>query len=323
MRTSYDRNDRKEHFDGQNLRERSRKAMLRRRGQLRAKVILLNSAVALIVIMIVLVCKVISLNSKDSIDSLQMADNKSQQGKQNQVQQKKGSKTPEANAATSASIATTPAPVNGPDQWIRKNLDASKPMVALTFDDGPYTPVTKRILATLKKYDERATFFCVGSRVDQYAQMVQQEYAQGCQVASHTYGHVNLTKLKKKKIKKEINKANAVLQKTIGCPSTVLRPTGGLINAKVCSAVGEPMVCWSIDSEDWKSRNKKKILKKCKHVRDGDIVLMHDLYPATAAAVEKLVPSLKKQGFLLVTVDELFYYKGIQTKAGAVYYSGR
>ena len=192
-------------------------------------------------------------------------------------------------------------------------------MVALTFDDGPYTPVTKRILATLQKYNEKATFFCVGSRVGQYSQMVQQ----GCQVASHTYGHVLLTKLKKKKILAQINKCNTVLQRTIGCSSTVLRPPGGLVSEKVRNTATEPLVCWSVDSEDWKSRNKKKVLKKCRNIKDGDIVLMHDLYPSTAAAVEKLVPRLKKKGFQLVTIDELFYYKGITLENGKVYYSAR
>ena len=58
-------------------------------------------------------------------------------------------------------------------------------------------------------------------------------------------------------------------------------------------------------------------------MEDGDIILMHDLYPTTAKAVEKLVPKLVKKGFQLVTIDELMYYKGIEGKSGKVYYSGR
>lgn len=83
------------------------------------------------------------------------------------------------------------------------------------------------------------------------------------------------------------------------------------------------MYYWSVDSEDWKSRNTKKIIKQCKSIRDGDIVLMHDLYPTTAAAVEKLIPSLVKKGIQLVTLDELCYYKKLNVKPGKVYYSGR
>ena len=83
------------------------------------------------------------------------------------------------------------------------------------------------------------------------------------------------------------------------------------------------MIYWSVDTEDWASRNSKKILKKCKSISDGDIVLMHDLYPSTAEAVEKLVPKLRKKGFQLVTVEELFYYKGIDAEGGKVYFSGK
>ena len=83
------------------------------------------------------------------------------------------------------------------------------------------------------------------------------------------------------------------------------------------------MVCWNVDSEDWKSRNTKKVLKRCNSIQDGDIILMHDLYPTTAKAVATLVPKLRKKGFQLVTVDELFYYKGIKAEAGKVYYSGK
>lgn len=98
---------------------------------------------------------------------------------------------------------------------------------------------------------------------------------------------------------------------------------GGAVNDKVKKNVKVPMVCWNVDSEDWKSRNTKKILERCHSIGDGDIVLMHDLYPTTARAVAKLVPQLKKKGFQLVTVDELFYYKGIKTEGGSVYFSGK
>ena len=83
------------------------------------------------------------------------------------------------------------------------------------------------------------------------------------------------------------------------------------------------MMYWSIDTDDWKWRNAAKVLSECKNAKDGDIILMHDLYPSTAEAVKKLVPRLKKKGYQLVTVDEMFYYKGIKAKAGKVYASGR
>lgn len=299
------------------LRERGNRSLAKRKKELRAKLILLNSALALILIMIVLVCKVISLNHQGN-DALKDSDKVSTQadadGKKNDTQ--KAKVTPEP------SPVATEAPV-GADRWLRKDLDPDKPMVALTFDDGPYTPVTKKILATLKKNDAKATFFCVGNRISTYSSVVEQAYSQGCQLASHTYAHAVLTKLKKQQIIWQLEKADQAMQKVIGCSTTALRPPGGIVNDKVHNTVNVPMVCWNVDSEDWKSRNKKQILKRCQSIQDGDIVLMHDLYPTTASAVQTLVPQLIKKGYQLVTVDELFYYKGIKTEPGKLYFSGK
>lgn len=196
-------------------------------------------------------------------------------------------------------------------------------MVALTFDDGPYTPVTSKILKVLKKYDARATFFVVGNRVPQYKDMVKQAYEQGNEIATHTYNHANLTKLSKKGIKSELDKSKEAIKDVIGCGFSALRPPGGNINDKMRSVIKVPMIYWNVDTEDWKSRNSKSVLNECKVIQDGDIVLMHDLYTSTADAVKKLVPRLVKEGYQLVTVDELFHYKGINAEGGKVYMSGR
>lgn len=311
--------------DMNSLRARSRNSMARRKKQLRTRLILMNSAIALIIILIVLVCKVIALNKENMAADLEKGTktaNKTEQKKETGKKNTKKDVKEKKPTSTQTPVPTAQA-VTGTDKWLRKDLDPNKPMVALTFDDGPYAPVTRKILSVLKKHDSKATFFCVGNRLTNYAQTVKLAYEQGCQIASHTYDHVQLTSLKKKKIKSQVAKTDKSLEKIVGCKTTALRPPGGFVDKKVRKAVDVPMVCWSIDTQDWKSRNKKKILKQCKSIRDGDIVLMHDLYPTTAAAVEKLVPKLKKKGFLLVTVDELFYYKGISPQAGKVYFSGR
>ena len=306
----------------ESLRTRSRISLERRKKQLRGKIILINSALALVIIMFVLVGKVVSLNHSSG-ETVEDADKAGKQAEAETVKKdsKKGSSN-KSKATPEPTPVVTEAP-DGSERWIRKDLDSSKPMVALTFDDGPYAPVTERILKVLKKYDSSATFFCVGNRVPNYTSVVKQAYEQGCQLASHTYEHAILTKLKKKKITWQVEKVNQVMQDTIGCQATALRPPGGLVSDKVKSTVKVPMVCWNVDSEDWKSRNAKKVLERCASIEDGDIVLMHDLYPTTADAIEKLVPRLVKKGFQLVTVDELFYYKGIDAEAGTVYFSGK
>jgi len=303
---------------GKSLRERAEKSRMKRQKEIRNHMLLLSMGLALVIIMVVLVSKVVSLNSSNHSD-VKVADDSEKRSAakdKDQRQQKK------------EEAAETPKPTKKPQaegigKWLRKDLDSKKPMVALTFDDGPYAPVTEKILVTLKKHDARATFFCVGNRVPRYSAVVKQAYGQGCQLASHTYEHKILTSVKKKQIIWQVKKTDSTFEEIIGCHTTALRPPGGAVNDKVKKNVKVPMVCWNIDSEDWKSRNTKKILERCQSIGDGDIVLMHDLYPTTAKAVAKLVPQLKKKGFQLVTVDELFYYKGIKTEGGSVYFSGK
>lgn len=302
------------------LRERASKSQQRRKKELRSKIILINSGLALIIIMIALVCKVVSVNQQNG-DAITVAERQNNAAK-SENEKKDNTKNEKKKDAASPEPTATAAPI-GTDRWVRKDLDKSKPMVALTFDDGPYAPVTSKILSVLEKYDAKATFFCVGNRIPSYAAVVKQAYSQGCQIASHTFEHKALNQLKKKQITAQIKKTDDALQKVIGCRTTALRPPGGFVNDKVKAAVKVPMVCWNVDSEDWKSRNTKKILKRCRSISDGDIVLMHDLYPTTAKAVSTLIPQLYKKGFQMVTVDELFYYKGIKATGGTVYYSGK
>lgn len=303
---------------GKSLRERAEKSRLIRKKKIRNQMLLLGMGLALIVIMILFVHQVVSFNSSSPSDMAAADASNKQSVSQDKNQPKKDKEEP-----TETPEPTKPPQAEGTDKWLRKDLDAEKPMVALTFDDGPYAPVTEKILATLKKYDAKATFFCVGNRVPGYSAVVKQAYRQGCQLASHTYEHKILTSVKKKQIIWQVKKVDATFEEIIGCHTTALRPPGGAVNDKVKKNVQIPLVCWNVDSEDWKSRNTKKILSRCRSIEDGDIVLMHDLYPTTANAVEKLVPELKKKGFQIVTVDELFYYKGIKAEGGTVYFSGK
>ncbi len=305
--------------EGKSLRERANRSQQRRKRELRSKIILVNAGLALIIIMVILVCKVVAINRQNNEIK------KDGQSIQVEAEAKNG-KSPEGDkkdkAAASPSPAVTKAPT-GSAMWIRKDLDKNKPMVALTFDDGPYAPVTEKILKVLEKYDAKATFFCVGNRIPTYTEVVKKAYSQGSQIASHTFEHKILNDLKKSQINAQIKKTDSALQKVVGCSTTALRPPGGFVNDRVKKAVKIPMVCWNVDSEDWKSRDTKKILSRCRSIGDGDIVLMHDLYPTTAQAVVKLVPQLHKKGFQMVTVDELFYYKGIKAEGGTVYFSGK
>ena len=281
-------------------------------GDSRSIWIMISAAVVLGIVIIAMAVQLVRLNRQGE-------QNKSQIKTEASVDQKKKN----TNEAEKPAGTKEPEEEKVRVEHIRKDLDPEKPMVALTFDDGPYDRVTNRIVKVLAKHDSRATFFVVGNRVERYADTMKNAYNKGNQIATHTFDHGDLSKMKKKQIRRELKRAFRVMKKINGENPTMLRPPYGNVNDKMRQTIRIPMIYWNVDTEDWASRNKDKILSRCKSIKDGDIVLMHDLYPSTAAAVEKLVPKLRKKGFQLVTVEELFYYKGIDAKGGKVYFNGR
>ncbi len=196
-------------------------------------------------------------------------------------------------------------------------------LICLTFDDGPYSPVTNKILDLLEQYDGRATFFVVGDRVKTYESCVIRAEQLGCEIANHTYDHKSvLTSLSGSSVAWEISGCNEEIYKVLGHYPSIMRPVGGAYNSTVAANVGLPMIIWSVDTQDWKNRNAittaNAILNNAK---DGDIVLMHDLYPSTAEAMAIVIPELAKQGFSFVTVSELAEAKGYDMVAGEAYNS--
>ena len=206
-----------------------------------------------------------------------------------------------------------------------RNIDSSKPMVALTFDDGPNGTATPKILDTLERYNVVATFFDLGTCMEKYPNITKREEQIGCEVGTHTYSHQNLNKLSAEEIQNDISNASMVYEKTLGHKLYLVRPPYGNANSTVRRNLKYPLIGWDIDSLDWKFRNKDKILSKINEISnyDGRIILMHSIYDATAEAVEELVPQLLEKGYQLVTVSEMAKYKGIILDTSTVYYNFR
>ncbi len=199
-------------------------------------------------------------------------------------------------------------------------INPKKKMVALTYDDGPYTSVTNQILDVLEENNARATFFVVGSRVSTYKNCIKREAKLGCEIGNHTYNHTILTSVSAKKIKSEISKTNKAVKNITGQTPEIVRTPGGAVNSTVKANVDYPMFNWSVDTLDWKNRNSSSVISSVKNnVRDGSIILMHDLYGSTADATEVIVPWLVKKGYQLVTVSELMEVKGIEVEEGQLY----
>lgn len=192
-----------------------------------------------------------------------------------------------------------------------RELDASKPMVALTYDDGPYTPVTGRILDSLNSVGGRATFFIVGSRIEGREEITKRIAESGSEIGNHTFDHTVLTSTSNENAILQIQKTDEIIMKIAGVETTLLRPPCGCYNDAIKQSVHKSMVMWTIDTKDWSHQNKDKTVDcVLSSVKDGDIILMHDLFVPTAEASEILIPELVNRGFQLVTVSELIKYKG-------------
>ncbi len=204
-----------------------------------------------------------------------------------------------------------------------ENVDASKPMIALTFDDGPgYNDASDKILDVLEQYHVRATFFMVGENAKAHPDNVKRKVALNCELGNHTYDHNhygdNVTV-------EDISKASeAIKEASGGAAPTAFRSPGGnttKLIRKECKAEGMPLYYWSLDTQDWKSRDAEKIYNAVmNNVEDGDIILMHEIYDSTAEAVARMVPELIKQGYQIVTCQELVTAKmGSAPVAGEQY----
>ena len=209
------------------------------------------------------------------------------------------------------------------DLRIYPAIDPSKPMVAITFDDGPNPETTTPMLDTLEENYAKATFFCLGQNAGYYPETVQREYNLGMEVGTHTYSHVVLTNLGASALDSEISKSVDAIEKAIGVKPTLMRPPYGAVNKTVLSAVGGYNLCcmnWSLDTEDWKTKNADATYNEVMKAQDGDVVLLHDIHEYNVDAVKRFVPDLIAQGFQLVTVPELYKARGETLDPGTVHY---
>ena len=182
---------------------------------------------------------------------------------------------------------------------------------------------TDIILDVLEQFGVKATFFVVGSRIPNYKEQLKRESELGCEIGSHTYNHSYLTKLSPEELQNELDQTNKAVAEVTGHETTCIRPPGGFYNAEVASRIKEPIAMWNVDTLDWKNRDAQSVANiATSNIKDGDIILMHDLYSSTAEAVKTIVPALISQGFQIVTVSELLNTK-CQDGAidGKVYYA--
>lgn len=197
-------------------------------------------------------------------------------------------------------------------------IDPSKPMVALTFDDGPDVQVDGVLMDELEKVNGRATFFVVGQRVEKFPEDIKNTVERGHEIGNHSYDHdIHLSSKGQDYIRNEFDKTDDAVEKAAGVRPALVRLPGGNISNDVKAVVKKPLIFWSIDTEDWRSRDAEKTQNSIlSQVKDGDIVLMHALYLSTAQACKTVIPELHARGYQLVTVSELIHFRGQNVQGG-------
>ena len=196
----------------------------------------------------------------------------------------------------------------------------SPPLVALTFDDGPRNKTTGPLLDGLALREVPATFFLVDSRIDGSEALIERMAADGHQIGIHTYDHVIVTDLSRGDFDLQVGKTRAKLTNILGDGSFWLRPPYGIVDQSVEQWCDCPLILWSVDPEDWKDKDVDRIVASVlEHVRDGDIILMHDIFESSVEAALRVVDALLAQGYCFVTVEQLMEQRGVQPQNGVRY----
>ncbi len=216
--------------------------------------------------------------------------------------------------------------------WDDSNVDISwidmdKPMVALTFDDGPIglseDSNAKKILDVIEEYDAHCTFFYIGQNITESTEAeIKRAQSLGCEIGNHTWAHYDLTSRTAEQMLDDVNSTAEKLKEVTGLENFLVRPPYFGQNSLVGATIKQPLIAAQVDTVDWSNNSTEEIINKVfDNIVDGSIVLMHETMPNTAVAVETIIPELLERGYQLVTVSEMMKAKGVQMTSGRMYLS--
>ncbi len=197
-------------------------------------------------------------------------------------------------------------------------------LLALTFDDGPRRLTTQRLLDGLAQRGVKATFFLIGRQIEGNEDLLHRMEEEGHEIGIHTYDHVPLTGLNAADFDAQVGRTRTLLEKVLGHGDFLLRPPYGMTDPAAKNRAGSPLVLWSVDPEDWRDRDAERVWNHIvQNAQDGDIILLHDIFPQSVDAALEAVDRLLAQGYHFCTVGELFAARRIELKNGRAYTDAR
>lgn len=195
--------------------------------------------------------------------------------------------------------------------------------VALTFDDGPSGNNTAALMEMLEEQEVKATFFLCGYRMETYPELVKALSRAGHELGVHGYSHSCFDALCQEELRKELQGTGQQIREFGGVQPVLLRPPCGAWNDTVreeARQAGMTMILWSADSLDWQRGEVEAMVRRvCSKAKNGDIILMHDMYPDSIEAAKAIIEQLRAQGFAFVTVSELAQLARCRMEPGDVF----
>lgn len=232
-----------------------------------------------------------------------------------QAAQELNTQTTEAPAVTT----TAPETTNESEELQEMSIDPTKPMIALTFDDGPNLDTTPLVLDLLEEYDVKASFFLIGNNINMNnKKVIERTYELGCDIHNHSMTHSDMTKMSAEEIEKEITTVSNMIENITGEAPKFFRPPYISVNDTMYDTIDLTFIC-GYGCNDWEvsvtaENRAEKVLSQAK---DGAIILLHDSSgnTQTVEALKTIIPSLLEDGYQLVTLTELFEAKGVELSA--------
>ena len=200
------------------------------------------------------------------------------------------------------------------------NLDPDKPIVALTFDDGP-SQYTKRIVDTLVQYNCKATFFVMGCQLEEYGENTLYAFNRGMEIGNHSYSHKQLVGLNQNSINQQMDGTSKLIKDLTGKAPKLYRPPYGRINQVILDKIDMAAILWNVDPQDGKAYDAQEIVDNVmENVKDGSIIVLHDVYEKTADALDILLPKLLEAEYQVTNVSQMFACRGEPIEINHKYY---